>query len=85
MSASPSDNPDFVRFVQLALNDPEMGAFVRGLHAAPVADRNKLLSRAAAEMRARKVPENLVKIVESLQDAALLEKLLDVMGQQETR
>ena len=44
----------FVRFVQLAMEDKEIGDLVRRMSAAPADGLNKLLTQTAAVMRARK-------------------------------
>lgn len=75
----PSDNETFVRFVQLALTDAETAAFVHKLDGAPLAERNALLTKTTAEMRARRVPEELVQVVEWLREPELVKKLLEVM------
>ncbi len=75
----PGENDSFVRFVQLALTDPDTSAFVRKLGEAAPEDRAKLLTATAARMRQEKVPEETIQVVELLREPALLDKILEIM------
>ena len=79
---SPAENKAFIRFVQLACTDPDIGSFVESISAASAEERNKLLTQTAAAMRQRHEPEELAQVVEWLREPKVLEKLLELIRQE---
>lgn len=83
MTQRPEESESFIRFIQVAREDPAFADFLRKIGATPLATRKGALDRIAEKMRATGARADLIEVVEYLVDSKVMDavlKLLDEPG-----